>query len=306
MLPILVLCFARLDTLRQTLESILSQPHGSIYVSCDGPLLTYQSECAEVRDYVQDLMRMGVIQYLRISDINEGTLVGVSKGIDWFFEKEKIGIILEDDLVLEPCLLEAVEIFSNCLSDESVVSIGLHNRVPEKYISNNNKVARRSSFVISCGWVTTQKAWNDRLTSFGDVNYFSLFFKMTQSIGLSSSAYHLWFYLKQRKQEGRDIRKCNWDDLWQINCFMKNKSVAAFNRNLITNIGNGVGSTHTFGKSLYADLKPILQEEFIDPDFWNLPSKKDNLSDQFFKSDRKVITIFKEKIRIRTRLRLKK
>lgn len=201
MIPILILCFARLDTLQQTLASILKQPHGAIYISCDGPSPAYERGCAEVRDYITDLLKMGVIQNLRLSDINEGTLIGVSKGIDWFFDQEVIGVIIEDDLILEPRLLEAVEISCTNLSNSNVMSIGLHNRVPTKFISNNDRILRRSKFVLSWGWVTTRKEWNDRITSFRSVNYWRLFVSMIGAIGPSSATYHLWFYALQRRQE---------------------------------------------------------------------------------------------------------
>jgi hypothetical protein len=305
MMAVLILCFARVDTLKQTIASILAQPHGPIYISCDGPTDNYKNRCAEVEEYVRELLKLGVIQNLRISELNEGTLKGVSKGIDWFFERETTGIIIEDDLVLEPKLLEAVENASCFLSDQTIVSIGLHNRTPSVHISDNTKIARRSRFVISWGWVTTRKEWRDRVTSFREVDLINLFSIMVKEIGLSSAAYHFWFYLKQRKLEKNDVSKCNWDDLWQINCFLKNKSVAVFNRNLITNIGNGEGSMHTFGKPLFAEITPISDLEFKSSDFWKLPRDIDTLSDAFFTRKRKMSTIFKEKLRIRTRLNLK-
>jgi hypothetical protein len=305
MVPILVLCFARLDTLQQTLESILKQPHGAIYVSCDGPVPAYERECAEVRDYITELLRIGVIQNLRLSDANEGTLIGVSKGIDWFFDQETIGVIIEDDLVLEPRLLEAVEISSAYLADDNVMSVGLHNRIPIKHISNNDRIARRSKFAISWGWVTTRKEWNDRITSFQGVNYLRLFVMMVGAIGPSSAAYHLWRYKHQLRQEKNDARKCNWDDLWQVNCFLKNKTVAVFNRNLITNIGDGKGATHTFGVSLYSEIIPITEAEFKSLDPWSLPGDIDKLSDSYFIRDRKISSLFRAMIRIRTRLGLR-
>ena len=305
MIPILILCFARLDTLQQTLASILKQPHGAIYISCDGPSPAYERGCAEVRDYITDLLKMGVIQNLRLSDINEGTLIGVSKGIDWFFDQEVIGVIIEDDLILEPRLLEAVEISCTNLSNSNVMSVGLHNRVPAKFISNNDRILRRSKFVLSWGWVTTRKEWNDRIRSFCGVNYWRLFVSMIGAIGPSSATYHLWSYALQRRQEKNDVRKCNWDDLWQVNCFLKRKTNAVFNRNMITNIGDGEGSTHTFGKSLYAEIMPITEIEFKSLDLWKLPLDNDKLSDSYFMRDRKISTIIREKVRIRTRLGIK-
>ena len=305
MIPVLILCFARLDTLQQTLESILKQPHGAIYISCDGPSSAYKQECAEVRDYTTELLRMGVIQNLRLSDINEGTLIGVSKGIDWFFDQETIGVIIEDDLVLEPRLLEAVEISSTSLAAGNVISVGLFNRVPIKYISNNDLIVRRSNFVISCGWVTTREEWNNRITTFRSVNYWKLFVSMFGAIGPSSAAYHIWHYRDQLRQEKTDVRECNWDDLWQLNCFLKNKSVAVFNRNLITNIGNDERATHTFGKSLHAEIIPITDAEFKTLDSWTVPRDIDKLADSYFMRDRKISSIVRMKLRIRTRLGLR-
>jgi len=158
--------------------------------------------------------------------------------------------------------------------------------------------------VNSWGWITTREEWNNRVTSFQDVNYWQLFKVMTRAIGPSSAAYHFWCYLIQRRQEKEDVRKCNWDDLWQIKCFLQNKTVAAFNRNLITNIGDGEGATHTFGKSLFAEIVPITDAEFKSSYCWNLPLEIDKISDAYFMRDRKITTILREKLRIRTRLGL--
>jgi hypothetical protein len=305
MVPILVLCFARLDALQQTLDSILKQPHGTIYVSCDGPVPAYERECAEVRDYITELLRIGVIQNLRISAINEGTLIGVSKGIDWFFDQETIGVIIEDDLVLEPRLLEAVEISSTYLADNNVISVGLYNRTPAKFISQNDRIVRRSKFVISCGWVTTREKWNDRIKSFHSINFWRLFVTMIRAIGPSSAVHHLWAYTLERRQEKNDARKCNWDSLWQVNCFLKNKTVAVFNRNLITNIGIGPGATHDVRKSVYSEIVPITEAEFKSLDLWKLHHDIDKLSDSYFIRDRKLSNTIRVMLRIRSRLRLR-
>lgn len=305
MIPVLILCFARLDTLQQALASILKQPHGAIYISCDGPTPVYERECAEVQQYITELLKTGVIQNLRISEVNEGTLIGVSNGIDWFFKQESIGIIIEDDLILEPRLLEAIEVSSNYLAFDNVVSVGLHNRIPTKFISNNAQILRRSKFVISWGWVTTRKEWSDRITTFRDVNYRQLFVAMIRAIGPSSATYHLWRYRGQLSQERIDARKCNWDDLWQINCFLKDKTVAVFNRNMITNIGNDERATHTVGASLHAKIIPITDAEFKSSTCWNLPQSIDKLSDSYFIRDRKISSIIRMKVRIRTRLGLR-
>ena len=287
------------------MDSILKQPHGPIYVSCDGPTMAYARQCEEVRQYVSELLRVGVIQNLRISEINEGTLIGVSKGIDWFFDSETTGVIFEDDLVLEPRLLEAVEKSLHHLTDSKVLSIGLFNSVPQEFISDCSKVAHLSRFVVSCGCVTTRDAWNSRLISFQNVGYWKLFIYMAKVIGPSSALYHQWFYWGQLRQEKKDPRHCNRDDLWQINAFVKNKVVIAFNRNMITNIGNGEGSTHTFGESLYSEIIPVTELEFNSLVFWGLPHQIDSVAEKSFLAKRKIGKILRAKVRIRTRLGLR-
>ena len=81
--------------------------------------------------------------------------------------------------------------------------------------------------------------------------------------------------------------------------------VIAFNRNLITNIGNGEGSTHTFEESLYSDIIPVTELEFNSLDFWGLPHQIDSVAEKFFLANRKIGKILRAKVRIGTRLGLR-
>ena len=44
MLPILVLAFNRPEILKKTLDAIIDQEHGPIFLSCDGPRLEFPQE----------------------------------------------------------------------------------------------------------------------------------------------------------------------------------------------------------------------------------------------------------------------
>ena len=261
MLPILILSYVRLDTLKQTIESIINQPHGDIYVSNDGAPEMYKSSQLEVRAYLDTLLLEGIVKEIKYSEENGGTLVGISEGIDWFFSKFKIGIIIEDDLILEPNLLSTIELTSELLKTPKILSIGLHNSVPLENMKSSGMYFRVSNFVVSCGWVTTAENWNNRIKSFQEIDYFKLFLVMLRKIGFSSSMYHLYFYLVGRRQEKLDPRRCNWDDLWQANCFLKNQEVIIYNYNMVSNIGYGFGATHTFEKESDYPILTFTSEE---------------------------------------------
>jgi len=303
MLPILILCYARLDTLTQTLESVLAQPHGPIYVSCDGPKEGDEESNKELHSYIKSLLKKEIIVDFVIHARNFGTLVGVSKGVSWFFERVEVGIILEDDLVLEIDLLESIECTKQFLDFPEVLSIGLFNYIPHTSIDSDSSLVRCSKFVVSWGWVTTKENWNLRSTTFQGVNYMDLFTKMKESIGLSSALWHLYQFYKEYQMEKRDIKRCDWDFLWQLNSFEKEKVNITYNRNLIRNIGNGAGATHTLNKDLDYPIDKISKGELSEVSKNLAVPSVDKAADKYFCKTRKIGKALRADIRLRTRLK---
>jgi hypothetical protein len=289
------------ETLRETIKSIVSQPHGPIYISCDGPKDGFAESAKPLYSYISGLAKLGIVQEYRISNVNLGTLHGVSEGIDWFFQKVEIGIILEDDLLLEDGLLESLELIKKFLRNKEIISIGLANSVPDNELDYIEAPFRKSKFVVSWGWITTRQNWTQRITSFQNLNYFLLFLKILRHFGPSTAFYHLYFYLMNAARENKDSRNCNWDDLWQINCFLKNKFVIALNRNMITNIGNGFGATHTSGKNLYYPIKSIsnVELEFM-RESEKLPNW-DRKADKYFCKNRKIVKIIRAQLNLQSK-----
>jgi len=301
MLPILVLCYIRLDTLMQTFESILNQPHGDIYASCDGSPEKYAAESLEVQRYLRNLFDTGVIKELRISSINQGVFYGVSSGIDWFFNQVDRGIIFEDDLVLQPNLLNAVELASIHLENREIISIGLSNYVPSKYLSQRESVYRYSRFTIAWGWVSTHKEWFSRIDTYQNLSYTKLFWKMFKNIGFSSALYHILVFLRERNYELHNPSKCNWDSLWQLTAFMKEKKVLVFNRNLLTNIGYGETATHTKIKSVDYPTDTLLDEEIRMFRISDNNLSVDMKADKYFMRERKFSNFIRDILSLRTR-----
>jgi|688.fasta_scaffold372485_1 hypothetical protein len=303
MLPILVLCFIRLDSLKQTLESIFSQDHGPIYISCDAPPYKYLAQGAEVQRYIKSLLEAGKIEEIRISNSNQGVLEGVTSGVSWFFERVNKGIVLEDDLILQSNFLKSVELASKYLDQPNVIAIGLHNMVPKEFISHPQLILRSSRFVISWGWVTTQENWQSRIKTYQEVDYLKLFVKMLPQIGLSSSLYHLYYYRKSFVLEKTDIKKCMWADLWQINAFMKKSIVLTFNKNFVLNMGFGELATNTKNKNADYSFEVVSKSDIDENNYRFEIQNIDRTAEKYFIRNRRISTIARSEIRLRTRLK---
>jgi hypothetical protein len=304
-LPILVLCYIRIDSLRKTIESIQHQPHGPIYISCDGAPDAYKKESLVVQNYVRHLQKTGVVQDIQISVTNGGLLDGVSKGIDWFFKQVEVCIIIEDDLILEPLLLEAAEIVSTHIVDPNVISIGFSNYVPKKYHSDKASYYRGSRFTVSCGWLTTRREWNSRIKTYERVNFKQLFLILIKNIGFSSTLWHIAIYINQKNLMINKPLLCSWDHLWQLNCFVKNKKALNFNVNLINNIGFGDLATNTKIQMRQEPIDLINRSNLEKFKFKNQNLRIDMKADKYYLRHRKISKYIRAKLALKIRLKLR-
>ena len=101
---VLFLVFNRPETTRQVFEAIKSAQPPRLYVAADGPRTDHEGEreqCEIVREIATALNWPCDLKTL-FRDDNLGCKIGVSEGINWFFENEEEGIILEDDVLPLP------------------------------------------------------------------------------------------------------------------------------------------------------------------------------------------------------------
>jgi len=97
--PVLFLVFNRLDTTKQVFEAIRRAKPPRLYVAADGPRDSKPDEdnkVKAVRDYVIGHIDWDCEVKTLFREKNLGCKYAVSGSIDWFFENEEMGIILED------------------------------------------------------------------------------------------------------------------------------------------------------------------------------------------------------------------
>jgi hypothetical protein len=97
---VLFLVFNRLDTTKQVFEAIRQAEPPRLYVAADGARANKEGEADKaqaVRDYIMQNIDWEYEVKTLFQEENLGCKYAVSGAIDWFFENEEMGIILEDD-----------------------------------------------------------------------------------------------------------------------------------------------------------------------------------------------------------------
>lgn len=259
-LPILLITFIRLDTALQVLKAIREYQPKKLYISSD-----YGREGRIVKDkqisekeWVDQIRTtlLGQIDWeceiktLFFSE-NQGCKNGVSSAINWFFEHEEMGIILEDDTLPNQSFFyfceEMLERYKNnqnifMVSGWSALDFDLEakNSLKEDYyFSKYNHI---------WGWASWRRAWSLYQKEFID------FEKEFAQLEFDSAEEKKTWYRTFKSYSKGEIN--TWDYLWTYTIW-KYKGLSVYPKNnMIKNIGlNRDDATHTTGESKFDNMK---------------------------------------------------
>jgi hypothetical protein len=99
--PILYIAFNRPEITKISFDVLRKVQPKTLYISCDGPRLQIDGEdtkCNIVKKIVTNIDWDCDVKY-KFNDINLGCKNSVKNAIDWLFDNEEFGIILEDDVL---------------------------------------------------------------------------------------------------------------------------------------------------------------------------------------------------------------
>lgn len=158
--PVLFMVFNRPELTIQSFEKIRQIKPSKLYVACDGPREGYENEKEKVTK-VREVATI-VDWPCEVKTLFQKNNLGCKKGcisaIDWFFENEERGIILEDDCMPHldffnfcECLLE---IYNN---DDRVSFITGDNFQDSNWRGDASYYF--SKYVSLWGWATWKKSW---------------------------------------------------------------------------------------------------------------------------------------------------
>ena len=257
---VLFLVFNRPATTRQVFEAIAAARPPRLYVAADGPRAGRPGEtelCAEVRRIATAVDWPCEVRTL-FREENLGCRRAVSGGINWFFEQEEEGIIIEDDVLPVPSFFDYCdELLERYRTDERVGTICGTNLT-------SNPVDPQASYTFSryssvWGWASWRRVWRHY-----DVEMKS-WPEWRDSGGLAKLFSHdhrvadyFRFYFNQTIEHGVNT----WDYQLSFLCLRLGLLNAVPVRNQIGNLGVGIAGAHsTEGAAVPAfilDAPPLL------------------------------------------------
>jgi hypothetical protein len=257
--PVLFLIFNRPDTTKQVFEAIRKAKPPRLYVAADGPRDSRSGEDAKVkavRDYVLDHIDWGCEVKTLFRDKNLGCKYAVSSAIDWFFEHEEMGIILEDDCLPHYSFFRFCEELLELYRDEERIGI----------ISGDNfqfgKRRTHDSYYFSryahiWGWASWRRTWQKydvEMKQWPDVKTQEWFSYILRDKKIVRYWIHIFDDVFNNKID-------TWDYQLNFACLINSTLNIMPNDNLISNIGFGADASRTSKKNRLTEI-PVSEMRF--------------------------------------------
>jgi len=241
---VLFLVFNRLDTTKQVFESIKQAKPPRLYIAADGPRKSKENEVQkvkEVRDYVLSKLDWDCEVNTLLREDNLGCKMAVSGAIDWFFNNEDMGIILEDDVVpTQSFFWFCEEMLKKYSNDDRVMMISGTNYMLDIRDKINQDYFFSRYFTI-WGWATWKSAWSKY-----DVNIPTWRNEITpESLNFVSRENYILKHFESTFDLIYHNKMNTWDIQWVYTCLFNYGLCLKPSINMITNIG--VDGTHATG-----------------------------------------------------------
>ena len=241
--PVLFIAFNRYDTARAVLEAIRQAKPPRLYFACDGPRNPEERErCEQVRS-LTSLVDWECELHTRFSDVNLGVKMGESIAMDWFWEHEEEGIVLEDDTMpAQSFFWYCQELLERYRHDERVWCIMGNNLMTEWQVQGDDSYYFSAhGYGAYWGWAGWRRVWRKYdvdMKEWPAVRDSGLLMGQFLSRGEMKEAYKLF----EATHAGL-IR--SWDYQMDFLRILDRGVTCIPNINLIRNIGFGADGTHT-------------------------------------------------------------
>jgi len=265
--PILFIFFNRKEIALQSFAKIKEAKPSKLYLASDGGRDIIPNEKQRVED-IRNILLSEIDWDCETKTLfrekNLGCGQGVSTAIDWLFENEEMGIIIEDDVVVHSLFFSFAKTLLIKFKEDDRIGMIAGRNILKKIPSNDSYCF--SKYAATWGWATWKRAWKNMDYNMGWKN----------SLYKNNILYNFGYNTKEIKKGLYHIKllekspNTTWDYQWVL-------SLAAFNQlcifprvNLCANIGGGNEATHTaYVKQIPVEALefPLLHPLYIAPDY---------------------------------------
>lgn len=246
---VLVLAYNRKDTTERLLEQLQKIGIAKIYFYVDAPgTLSDTQACQEVRNLCLSIQKWAKLLKF-FPEKNLGPRYGVARAIDWFFENEEEGIILEHDCIPSHDFVRFASEMLQTYRDNSRV-MHIAGTAPYK-IKQYPADYYFTRIPLIWGWATWSRAWKNYDSQMRTLDAFSKAGEIKHVVR-GSRAQANWMHYFYAAAAG-NLR--TWDYQWSY-AVMRNQGycITPVN-NMISNIGFGDGALHCTNKeSRFAEM----------------------------------------------------
>ncbi len=231
----LIIAYQRIEHISRFVPTLIESGTTDIYVALDG---SNNSNIATLQKHLIDEIvaaaqnpRVNVWIWMR--DQNLGAAVSVFTAIEWFFQFEEEGLILEDDLAFNS---DFVSFAKKCLKDfrqSNSVWLISGNQFFERELETDGPVL--SHYPLIWGWATWKDKWLDIKEAILAPGSIQKRFCLNPRI-------LFWEFGRNRSQSGKVDA---WDIPLVSPMWKRNKYCVQPPKNLVSNVGVDNYSTHT-------------------------------------------------------------
>ena len=233
----LIIAFLRTRNVIELLECCARNGVSKVYLAIDGP--RNNEELKIQNSLIHDAKTISLLRKIDLTlwhrSENLGVAVGCISAIDWFFQFEKKGIILEDDLELSDQFFKFTN--DNLTKYELNQNIWMISGTQFFPISEENLDNEYSNYPVFWGWAT----WSYKWAKMREAYYFEFI-----NYGFLPNRKNL---LRNYWKIGAKRCRLGIIDTWDIPVaalmWGKNKLCLLPRSNLVTNIGSDSVAVHT-------------------------------------------------------------
>lgn len=244
--PVLYIIFNRLDAVKLSFAAIRKAQPSVLYVAADGPRADVPGEaeaCEAVRSWVLSNIDWPCSVHTYFQSVNCGCGHHPAGAISWMFEKERYGIILEDDCIASASFFVFAEEMLRKYECDSRFSIicGSNFDTSHQYMAADSDYFF-SKISYTWGWATWKRTWEKydfTMRAWGHDNHR----KLLKWLFDEKEYREYWRYIfdSTYKNQPQDL----WDYQFFYLCYRTRQLAIVPNVNLVSNIGFGENATHT-------------------------------------------------------------
>ena len=240
--PVLLITYKRLDTTKQVFDAIRQAKPPRLYIASNiGKDEEAIQQVKEVRTFLEKNIDWDCKVYKLYRDKHLSAKNSISGAIDWFFQNEKMGIILEDDCLPSQSFFWFCErLLTKYADDMRVWHIGGTSTLSKDIVLNDDSYYF-STFNHIWGWA----GWSNRWAMYDvDVSLFEEFSKNSYIENITKDNLLQKFWINNFNNVYQK-RIDTWDYQWYFTTWANGGMSIIPTVNLISNLGFGVDATHT-------------------------------------------------------------